>query len=241
VILPFELMLVLGAIAVYVFDSSMLLCTNEMVIVHKWPKCTISLPSSRWELLRKHPYIPNPFTPHHGLIRTTWYPKAEINAGYDSARLLEMDKCIRPIQAVTLSLLTLMVFALPFSLLVARTHFAFLIVIAAIYSHIIFMLVIIFFRRQTLRLAKREFAKLAFDSLACAPLAINVIRKLYLRQSLSSNTLAFMKEVCGGAAVAEFATQLTRRVDEMQNGFDDGSIEANNLAHFKRQLQKFTK
>jgi hypothetical protein len=247
VILPYELLLVLCAIGLYIFDSSMLMYANEMVLVRKASEWQIVLPGGRWELMRKHPYVPNPFTPHHGLIRATWYPRAENGEGYegyDKAGLLEMEAALRPVQALTLSLLALLLVGLPCALLVVRTQSAFLIALAFIYFNIIFMLAIVFSRRRDFRLANTAFAKLAFDSLACAPLAINMVRRLYLRHGLRSNALSFLGDICGRKAVSAVAAQLIMKVDEMlescdENSADESRVKKISLEKFKHDLQKF--
>lgn len=238
---PFEWLLVVGAVGIYVFDSSVLMCTNEMMIVCKRRNWEIVLPNSRLELLRKFPYIPNPFTPHIGLIKTVWYPTAVSAKGYDNATLAELHACLRPVRAATVSLLAMLLVALPLALFVARTQLSFLILVAVIYMHIIFILTVVFARRNELRLTKWAFAKLAFDSFACAPLAVNVVRKLYLRQSLSNNTLAFVADICGRDAVVGIAPKLVFSVDEMIEHVEENSAEKASLEQFKSALQKFKK
>ncbi len=240
-ILPFESLLVLGAVGIYVFDSSVLMCANEMMIVCKRRSREIALPNSRFELLRKFPYIPNPFTPHIGLIKTIWYPTVTSANGYDNATLAELQACLRPVGAATVSLLAMLLIALPFALFVARTQLSFLILLAVIYMHVFFILTVVFARRHKLRLEKWAFAKLAFDSLACAPLAVNVVRKIYLRQSLCNNTLAVVADICGRDAVVGIAPKLLFSVDEMLEHAEENNAEKASLEQFKSALQKFKK
>jgi hypothetical protein len=124
-------------------------------------------------------------------------------------------RALRPIQAAAACLLALLVIGGPVALLVLRTHAAFLLLLALMYLTIIFMLIMVYVRKQKLGLTGREFGRLAFDSLACAPLAINVPRKITLRHEFAGDPLAFAKETGNAESVRALCAELTVRVDEM--------------------------
>lgn len=236
-ILPFEHLLVLGAIGIYLIDAAMLLYANQMVIIRRSKDWAFALPSSRWEVMRKQPYLPNPFTPHCAIFLATWVGSTRQAGGQDQPRLLDLIACLRPIRLAALSLLALLLVGGPIALLLLRTHAAFLVLLALMYLNIIFMLTMVYMRKQRLGLSGKDFAKLAFDGLACAPLAINLARKISLRHEFAGDPIEFAKENGNADTVRSLSRELTARVDEMLEAADDGNAKSD-LEQFRQRLLK---
>ncbi len=238
-ILPFEYLLVLGAIGIYVIDAFMLLYANQMLIIRRGKDWAFALPSSRWEVMRKQPYLPNPFAPHRALFLATWVGGTRPADGQDLPKLLVLIACLRPIRLAALSLLVLLLVGGPIALLLLRTYAAFLALLALMYLNIVFMLAMIYRRKQQLGLSGKDFAKLAFDGLACAPLAINLPRKISLRYAFAGDPLEFAKGTGNTDAVRSLAGELMTRIDEMLEATDGGNAKSD-LERFRQRLQEVT-
>lgn len=236
-ILPFEQLLVLGAICIYLFDSALLLQPNQLIMVCSDDKWTFGLPSARWEILRKHPYLPNPVTPHRGLFPATWFQIAdscEIDTLISRQLLLG---AMRPIQIASILLLLLLFLGLPITLLLMHTSTAFIGLLVLIYLDIIFMLAFAVKRRQKLMLSKSDLVKLAFDALACPPLAVNMVRRISVRQPFTGNPIALARRAGFDELARSMAIQITPRVTEMLEIENDEEIR-DRLARFKHELQE---
>src|SRR6185503_1463776 len=61
------------ALALYLFDSLLLLSSDEAALLRGWRgRWFAGFGASRWRLAGKEPYVPNPFTPHFPLFRLRW-------------------------------------------------------------------------------------------------------------------------------------------------------------------------
>ena len=107
---------------------------------------------------------------------------------------------------------------------------------ALFYLVILVTLVVIYRRRGALRLTGRGFAALCFDALACAPFAINLVRKLALRRSLAGNPIAFATEAFEPPALASLIDVVTARVKEDQLREDSHSPRWEVLEAYQQKL-----
>ena len=68
-----EALLMLVALGLYIFDSSLFLANNEAALLRvqdgRW---VARFGLDRWRLGGKEPYIPNPATPHCPLFKLHW-------------------------------------------------------------------------------------------------------------------------------------------------------------------------
>jgi hypothetical protein len=185
---PFEVWLPLGALALYLFDSTLLLYSNELVFTRR--RRAWSIAQSAFLLAGRRVYVPNPLTPATPLFRVRWSesdPRQEQEGG---AGLDRFFSALRPVQYLVSALLVILLLV-PVELLLFGTGVELLAVIAAFYLVILVTLGYVYVRRHQLLLSGRSFLALCFDSLACAPFAINLVRKLSLRHGLAGNPLDF--------------------------------------------------
>ena len=73
---------------------------------------------------------------------------------------------------------------------------------------------IVFRRRAALGLSPRQVAWLAFEALACAPFAVNLVRKISLLQSDRVNLESFAKDHFDEAALRATTAVVVARIDE---------------------------
>jgi hypothetical protein len=76
----------------------------------------------------------------------------------------------------------------------------------------------VFLRRDALELRPRAFWSLAFDVLACAPFAVNMVRKLSLRRGLQGDPIDFAAREFDAATREELARLIGRRLEEEAAG-----------------------
>ncbi len=248
----FELLLVLGAFGIYLFDSAMLLAGREIVLINKGKDWAFAVPRTRWQLKGKNFYLPNPFTPGRPLFRIQWYgdgggkhtpPKeqgftqvqelaAELGGRMGSRTSVAMGA----LGIATSVLSLLLAIGLPLSLLVFHSPAAFLGLLAVVYPTILLMLVLLFRRSAALGISRREFWKLAFDSLACAPLAVNVVRRISLRDVYRGDPLQFAAKTGSNEALRVLSEQLREHVDHALQEEEEGSAVFNELTQYRKQL-----
>lgn len=210
----FEGLLALGIVGFYLWDSAMLLHRNEMIFTQSGGNWAFACPDVRWHLLGKILHLPNPFSPHRLLFRVAWtlVPDEEQHDGDQD--LERFASAVEPLQAMVLVLYWLLIVGLPLALLAFGSGARLLAAFAAVYLVISGILTFIFLRREQLGLPGKDFLKLAFDSLACPPFAVNLVRKLAERRFLGPDPIEFACRAFDEATFARFAKVLCSRLDE---------------------------
>ena len=206
----FEVLLPLGAIGLYLFDSTLLLYSNELMFVRRGSRWGFA-ESSALLVAGRRICFPNPFTPGTPQLRVRWSEVDPRQEQEEAGELERFFRALRPVQYLVIALLIIML-ALPVELLVFGTGVELLLVMAAFYVVTLACLGYIFARRRELRLSGRAFAALCFDCLACAPFAINLVRKLALRRALAGNPIAFAARTFEPAAFSSLIRAVDTRV-----------------------------
>ena len=234
----FELLLPIGAIGLYLFDSLLLLYSNESLFVRQRRGWRVVTGSDLFVAGRRL-CLPNPLTPHLPQFRVQWSER-------DSRQELESDSemekflaALRPVQYLVLVLLVLLL-ALPVELLGFGTGMALLVLFAAFYIVILSALIYVYVRRRDLTLSGRAFAALAVDALACAPFALNLVRKVAMRRSLVGNPLTFAQHAFDAEEFARLVEGVCQRVVDEQQGEDDQSPRWMELEAFRQRLLQLT-
>jgi hypothetical protein len=205
-----EVWLPLGAFALYLFDSTLWVYANELIFLHgggKW-RCAQVPPLL---LSGRRVYLPNPLTPGTPQFEVRWSESDQRSGQEDAQELAPFFQALRPVQYLVNTLLVILL-VLPVELFLYGTGVELLALMALFYLVTMIALVFIYVRRKELRLTGRAFAGLCFDSLACAPFAINLVRKLALRRSLAGNPIAFAAKVFERPAFASLVDAVSARV-----------------------------
>jgi hypothetical protein len=211
---PFEVLLPLGAIGLYLFDSTLLLYSNELLFARRSGKWTFGTSSSLLLAGRRVCFL-NPFTPALPQFRVRW---SETDTRQEQESREELDAflaALGPLRYLVIALWVLLL-VLPVELLVLGTGIGLLALMAAFYIVILAALAYIYARRRELHVSGRSFLALSFDSLACAPFAINLVRKLALRRSLAGNPIDFARRTFDPAAFSALIQAVSQRVSDEQ-------------------------
>jgi hypothetical protein len=230
----FEVWLPLGALALYLFDSTQWLYANELVFLHgggKW-RCA-QVPA--FLVSGRRVYIPNPLAPATPQFAVRWSESDQRNEQEDMGELDRFFRALRPVQYLVNTLLVILL-VLPVEMLLYGTGVELLVMMTLFYLVILIALVVVYVRRHELRLTGRAFAALSFDALACAPFAINLVRKLALRRSLAGNPIAFATEAFEPPALVSLVDAVTARVKEDQLREDSHSPRWEVLEAYRQKL-----
>jgi hypothetical protein len=176
---PHDPWLLMGGVAgLYLYDSVILLFHNEVVLETSRHGCRV-FGGGVLEFGGRRPFLPHPCFPHRPLIRLGWPGGG--SADWRSARNRRVRLALSIIAPWTWLLLALLFVALP-AVLWLGTQGALLGWLALTYLVIAAMLLHVCRHRKALNLSRRALIALAFDALLCAPFAINLVRKISLRQ-----------------------------------------------------------
>ena len=227
---PTEAWLVAGAFAFYLFDAWMLLFVGDLVLEQAaggWR----AHPGAAMLVGGRRPFLPSPFAPQRPLLLVSL-------AGGGAAAgprhdLRHFVHALAPFQACAAALLGLFVL-LPAVLYYRGVGPLLLGWLACVYALAGAIAWQLFRRRRVLELTSRQAAALAFECVACAPLAINIVRKLGLRRGALD--LAQAEALVGPAAAAAFRRQVGVRLDAVLDTLDPDAPAAAALVDVRRQL-----
>ncbi len=229
----FEVLLPLGAIGLYLFDSVLALYGNELLFVRAdghW-----RLGGERgWVLFGRRLVLLDPLHPASGAFPIRWF-EDDARTAPDAADLERFFRALRPLRYAVMSLLTLLA-ALPFVLVWFGTGTELLVFIAMFYAVIFAALGYVGARRRALQLNGRAVAALAFDCLACAPFAVNLLRKVVMRRSLGGNPLLFAETNFDPDTWRRLIDYVRARVEDEQLREPPGSIRWSRLQGFREEL-----
>ena len=235
--LSFEAMLILGVVGFYLLDSAMLLYVNELVFSKTSSKWIFTSPESLWQMLGKNLFLPNPLSPDRALFRVCWAASAPNECQQDHEALQNFIHALNPLRYMTDGLFVMLLIGLPLVLFIFGSGLVLLALFGAIYLTISAMLIQIFRQREELGLTDKTVAKLAFDSLACAPHALNLVRKITLHRSLVGDPIGFAHQNFDAATFARLVHVLCHRIDEEIEFQDEASARYSTLKDYQNRIR----
>ena len=218
-----EILIVLGVVGFYLYDSAMLLYSNEFVLIEAHGAWTFRYPQGDWQLLGRTPYLPNPLTPYAAIFRVSWSPSNLGEQHQEDPKLQEFTSALNPLRYIVVVLLVLLVGELPLLLLHFGVNLGVLVLVGVVYLTIIAMLLIVFLRRRVLQLSSRACGALAVELLACAPFAINTLRRIAVSRSIAGDPIRFARERLSTESFAKLVSLVCGRLDEALELEDEGS------------------
>ena len=201
-----------AVVAMYLKDCLLLLHPDEGVLVRGWRgRWRAGFGMLDWRLRRREPWLCNPFKPWEAVLRLRW-DAAATPAPAPAAPASVPDELRLGPWVVVLWLLLFV--ALPLAYYGHLGLHAMLLVLAELYAVILVALVLVWRRRAALGLSGSQFGVLAFEVLACAPYAPNLVRRLSLHRRVDEDLLAAARRLLDPLAQARVNAQCLARIDD---------------------------
>jgi hypothetical protein len=232
----FEIALPLGAIAFYLYDSVMLLYSNEVVFHKRLKAWDWSLGSSLF-LFGKRLSAPGLFFPWSMVLRSRWDAGTATAAKSGPDTLATLESRLLPVRILCTLMLFLLLVALPFTAIVRGIGPEMLAVFASFYLLVAASLVVLITRRAEFGLDNKALLALSIDALACAPFAVNLVGKISLRAVASINPLQFSNTHCAAQRNRELRTTLAAQVDDLLEFGAPDERDNSALRDFAAQLR----
>jgi hypothetical protein len=204
-----ELWLPIGAAAFYIYDSVCLLWQNELLYIWDGVRWQVR-GGSTLRLAGRRVHVSNLLQPQRLQFLVRWSEADTRSVANGTAAITETYQALRVVRFIVLLLALLLLCALP---LVSWLYGAGL-PLLGFYLLVVAALLAVYRARHLCALAKKSFWALAFDGLACAPFAINLVRKVSQRRGLAGNPLLFAQHYFDHAARQQVASIVTARVQE---------------------------
>jgi len=206
-----EVLLVIGIIAFYAQDAMLLLYHDELVFERVAGRWRPSPGGSQWK--GRFLFVPNLLAPWRPLLRGA-FPDTP-SATPDASSLDPVLEALRPLQAGVSLLAVLLLVGVPVLLWRLPHPLALLALTAAIYLVALLQAASLWRSRDAFGLDRRTTAWLAFESVACPPHAINLVRKLGLRQPLPGDALSMAADALDAQALERLKATMTERTQAL--------------------------
>ena len=207
----FEVLLPVVAIGLYLFDSVLMLYGDELALERRrsgWR----SSGGRTLQIAGRLAFLPNPFAPWRLLFRLRWSETAAVDGvGLDIAGLRRLA---RPLQVIALLQVMLLVCALPPLSTMIGAGATLLTLFAAFYGLSCAGIAVLIARRRALRVSNRQCVVLAIETLACAPFAPNLVRKITLARSPELDWLALAESSFSSKDRHELWSWIAARTNE---------------------------
>jgi hypothetical protein len=234
--LDFAVLFPVGAIAFYIIDAAMMLYANELVLCREWNGWSFSA-GSEGVVLGRRPYLPNILFPQEPLFRVHWENEGSREPQEDAAALSTFFAALRPVQWASCALVLLLLIGLPAISLALGPGRAMLALFVVYYLLLLMALVWIYWRRSVLGLSRRAFWKLFLDACACAPFAVNLVRRISIHRSISGDPILFAKGVLPASAFANLVELIEKRLTAEEQSAAEGTVKPPELDAFRARLR----
>lgn len=231
------LLLLGGVVALYLYDSALLLYHNEIVLVARRNGYGIS-GGSAFELGGRHVFLPQPLCPHQALFRLNWPQRGVADKDAEPMRLRRTMVALSALAPWMWLLLALFVAGLPYALFASGSVVALLAWIVAVYVIIIATLLQVYRYRKALNLSGRAVMAIAVDALLCAPFALNIVRKIGLRQRLEVDLRTLAATMLPPVAVHDLTDVLGQRIKLSLAFAEPGSAQAQALHAYLNSFEE---
>ena len=211
-----ESLLLLGILAFYLFDASLLLYADEVAFVKYGGKWSAPV-GAGFMLAGRYLALPGLWSPGAPVFRSVRRaPAAEERPAVDA--LLAV---LRPLRWPARLVALLLFLVVPVSLLVNLAPRLMLGLLGSLYLTSVLSVAYVARRRAALGLSRRDVAAIAFDVIACPPFAINLVRRVTLRCGLGVAAGEFAAAVLDASAHTRLAGILDARCAVMPVRADD--------------------
>lgn len=228
-----ELLLIIAIIAFYLFDSAILLYSNEVLLTESSGKWKLLCPNNNIFILNKLFYMPNPLIPINPLFRLYW-TNMEAESEFISNNLLNnFIRVLIPLKLLTAILFSFLIFGVPIILTKFGSRHEFIILLIAIYANILSIIIYIGLNRGKFNLSLKKYIFIIFESFVCAPYAINLVRKLSLNHMPSGSSF---KSICNTLNIDTFESLKNSLLVYLDNKIILEN-DAENLVKLKKQRQ----
>ncbi|MBE1159419.1 hypothetical protein [Dyella acidiphila] len=224
------LLLLGGVVALYLYDSALLLYHNEIVLIGAGGSYRVSA-GSGLELGGRHVLLPSPWLPHQPLFRLSWPQQGVYAHEPQSMRNRRVRIGLTAVAPWVLVLLILFGAGLPCVLFVSGRLDVLLAWITLVYAVIVLALLQVYRHRKALNLSGRAVAAIALDALLCAPFALNIVRKIGLRQKLDVDLRTVAKSL-PAPALAELTVILRQRIHTSLGFVEPGDAATHTLTAY---------
>ncbi len=233
--MSYEIGLFALAVFFYLYDSTVLLYSNEAVLAVDFRQHWCAATGSAGFLLAGRTLcVLNPFTPHRPSFRLRW----DFNSLAPAPRSASMEHAheLKALAPSTLAAAIGLYVLLPLGMFTTLGAYAVIPALVLIYGSIAVSLYLVRLRKILIVPGGMRFLSLAFECLACPPFGINMVRRTTLGLSVAEPLPLAAARVLDAAAWARLRALCVARIDEALQAVAEDSDEQRSLQAQRQRL-----
>ncbi len=187
-----EALLFVAILGLYLYDSSLLLYCNEVILtpsgVEDWH---IGFGSSNMGVGGRELFIPNPLLIHRPMFRLSWSFEHA-----DSEQAITIPRSLfSPLEPMVWAIAIGLLVFLPLGFFTRLGDLGLLLAVLLIYGNIVIALVWAWLNRKKMQLPMHRFVGMTFEFFVCPPFALNMIRHLSLQMPVAGSAVAVARRL----------------------------------------------
>ncbi|RZF56866.1 hypothetical protein EXE30_01000 [Acinetobacter halotolerans] len=196
--LSFDILITIGIVGFYIYDSAHLYFYNEFNIQKGLGSTFKSqLLSRQLNIFHKYLFIPNLWFSHQLLFKCAWKIKDSDPTihPHDIIHLKNISQTLKPLQWVNILLFVLTLAVLPFLITFKAGYLTLAIILVIIYSLNLISILFVIVKREKLQLSWLKIMQLSLDALLCPPFALNLLRKISLNYHTKTDGILLAAQI----------------------------------------------
>lgn len=219
----------------YLYDSALLLFSNEGILVPAGQGWKIRFGLREPRIAGKEFFLPAPWLLHRPMYRLSW--QFDGRAPLGKAQEWDARQHAPPILVLLVWSIAMVLFVLlPVGFFTSLGMRILVAAAALLYLSIVFALAYLWVLRESMGLTGKRIGKLAFEYLVCPPFALNLIRAVSLAQPARENLISVAQRLETPEAWQATRGQLLIRLDEEIEMEDEASARMAGLREQRARL-----
>ena len=232
-----EVLLMILVVALYLYDSTMLLFCNEAILVPAGRGWKVRFGLREPRIRGKELFVASPWLPHRPIYRLSWQFEGLPPKPGTENWLARRDIPL-PMATLVWGIAVALFVLLPMGFFTKAGHGALLAAVILLYGSILCLVAYLGFHRDRFQLSKKQVGKYAFEYLTCPPFALNVVRTLSLSQKINEDLAVAARRTQNLDHQAKTWQQMILRLDEEIEIEDEGSERMARLQAHRLALEK---
>lgn len=231
-------LVIMGVIClIYVYDSTYLLYRNEAIVVAKFRgRYSVEFGSSSFLLFGKYVYIPNLLFAHRPIYRILW-DTVNQETDMDAPQITGIAKFNLLNLAPYIWLMLFCIFILlPVGFYVPHGIVLVLAALACFYLTTITLITLLTIKKKILGIDTIRFIGICFESLVCAPCALNIIKKTASLNRVHADLIELSRTLLSPSHLTDFHRELVAKIDDQLISEPEGSLRYEQLKAYRQSI-----
>jgi hypothetical protein len=231
-----EFALMAAVLALYLYDSALLLYGDEAVVSASGRGGWSVRFGSKIQLRGKDLFLPSPLFPHRPIWRLAWRVRAGEPAGdlqWTARRAL-----FAPLAPMIWGMAGAFFVLLPLGLFSRLGDEMVLAAVAVLYFNILALIGWLAWKRASFGVTRRRLAALAFEALVCSPFALNLVRKVSAEMPVDENLIDAARRLLRPQEWSASRAEILQRIGAELDFEEEGSPRTRALEALRAELER---